>query len=162
MDVRKAVLEYLDRQSRFKQAESEFSQHKKEFYGSVRRFLQKKGKSSFVFEDRDRGSFTVSDVRPKKVTFDAQKLSAALPLDVREGVILRKYSVDDWDGFSAYMGKLGADIALVMSFLNVEESVDAKALDEAIDSGKVKAEDIEGCYEVRAQDGYIRVTEMET
>lgn len=162
MDVRKLVLTYLDRQAAFKQAESDFNRFKKEFYGTVRDFMGKKGKSSFVFQDSSRGKFSVSDVRPKKVVFDTEKMHKVLSKDVCEAVMTAKYHVDDWEGFMGYMRKLGADEALLMSFMQVEESVDQKALDSLVDSGKLTMENLEGCYEVKVSDGYIKVTEMET
>lgn len=161
VDVRNAVLEYLDRQAKFKQAEAEFNRYKKEFYGNVRKFMERKGNKSFVFRDGSNRKFSVSDVRPTKVTFDASKVRKALSEDVCEAVIVRDVRVEDMDGFLQYMEQIGADMPLVESFMQVQETVDQEELNDMVETGKVNMEDLEGCYELKVSDGYIKITEME-
>lgn len=161
MDVRKMVLDYLDKQAAFKAAEADFNKYKKWFYGGVRQYLQKKGKTSFTFQDDSRGSFSVSDIRPKKVKFDPVKMRKVLSVEICDEVIKTESVLEDKEGFWKYMEKLGADEAMVLSFFRTTESVYEKALDNMVGSGKLSMDNLEGCYEVSVSEGYIMVTEME-
>lgn len=157
--IEKSVFEYLERQRRFKEAEADFNRYKDSFKAEVRSYLEQQGGRAFVVEGKD-GRFSVSDVRPTKVYIDPVKLKQKAPEVYRESVV-RDVHVDDWEGFSEYMKKLGADPKMVKSFLRVDESIDVKKVDSMIDDGKAKMEDLDGCYDVKVSDGYIRVTEME-
>lgn len=153
--IEESVFEYLDRQRRFKEAEADFNRYKDSFKSEVRSYLEAEGKRSFVVEGKA-GRFSVSDVRPTKVRINPVKLKQEAPDAYKESVV-KDIRVEDWDGFSDYMKKLGADPKMVKSFLHVDETIDAGKLDGC----KVSKEVLERCCEVKVSEGYIKVTEME-
>lgn len=159
-DVNSLVLEYLERQRRFKDAEASFDSFKQAFRQDIRMYLEKEGKKSFQFRDSDNNGYSVSDVRPTKVSFDAAKLKRKAPEVYRKAVVKDRH-VEDWEGFTSYMKQLGADPAMVASFIRTKETVDVKVVDAMVSAEETSMEQLEGCYEVVVSEGYIRVTEME-
>lgn len=161
MDVRELTREYFDRKRAADAAQKEFDVYKKSFYSKVRGFMERTGKTSFSFGS-DGMKLVVSDVRPKKVVFDAEALQKKLPLDVREAVIKKTCVINDWDGFAQYMKAVGASPSMVKSFIDVKKEVLVGELDNLVSEGKVSMEQLDGTYEVVVGDGYVKVTEVET
>lgn len=105
--------------------------------------------------------FSVSDVKQRKVVWLIDVLKQKLPKCVLKYVIRKTYTVNDWDGFKDYMKALGADPKVLISYFDVKEEVDEQALDEAQEQEAITAEDVEGCYEIKENEGYVRITELD-
>lgn len=102
-----------------------------------------------------------SVIRQKSVVWDIMKLQKNFPKEVRDRMIDRKVTVNDWDGFSKYLARLGANPKLVKSFLDVEKSVNAEGMDELFREGKISWDGLEGCFEVKYKAPYIKFQETE-
>lgn len=159
--IKKYIVGFLDAKEKFEKAELEFKKEKAEFQGIVRDFMGKNGMQKFRFKSPRGIKFSVSDVKQRKVIWLIDMLKQNLPKHVLKHVIKKTYTVNDWDGFKDYMKALGADPKVLISYFDVKEEVDEQALNEAEEQGEISAKDIEGCYEVKENEGYVRITELE-
>lgn len=159
--VKSLVINFLDLQEKFKREEEAFKKERAEFQTIVREFMGKNGMTKFKLKSPRGSKFSVSDVRPKKIVWLLDRLKEKLPKTVLNSVIDKTYTVNDWDGFKDYMKAIGANPKVLISYFDVEEKLNESALDEAAQAGTITEEDLEGCYEIKENEGYIRITELE-
>lgn len=159
--IKRYVVRFLDTQEEFKRAEEEYKKERKEFQEIVRDFMGRNGMQKFRFKSPRGTRFSVSDVKQRKVVWLIDVLKQKLPKCVLKHVISKTYTVNDWDGFKDYMKALGADPKVLISYFDVKEEVDEQALNEAEEQEAITAEDVEGCYEIKENEGYVRIMELE-
>lgn len=155
------IVRFMDAKEKFEQAEREYKEDRDFFQRTVRNFMTENEMQKFRFMSPRGKKLSVSNVRPKKVVWLIDRLKENLPKSVLKTVINKTYTVNDWDGFKDYMKAIGADPKVLISFFDVEEEVDESALNEAADQDMFAEEDLEGCYELKESEGYVRITELE-
>lgn len=159
--LKRFVVDFIDRQERFKRQEAEYKKERAEFQNVVREFMGKNGMEKFRFKSPRGIKFSVSDVRPRKLVWLLDRLKENLPKSVLKRVVRKTYTVNDWDGFKDYMKAIGADPRVLISYFDVKEEVDEAAMNQVADEGMVTEEILEGCYEIKESEGYVRITELE-
>lgn len=105
---------------------------------------------------------TVTKVRRKKITWDLEALRKKLSKEKFTTVVNKEYTVVDMPGLVKYLKTCGVDAKKFKKFINVSETLDETKLDTMYETGKLKQEEIRGCYTVEMSELYFRITEEKT
>ena len=105
---------------------------------------------------------TVTKVRRKKITWDLEALRKKLSKEKFTTVVNKEYTVVDMPGLVKYLKTCGVDAKKFKKFINVSETLDETKLDTMYETGKLKQEEIRGCYTVGMPEPYFRITEEKT
>lgn len=105
---------------------------------------------------------TVTKVRRKKITWDLEALKKKLSKEKFMTVVNKEYTVVDMPGLVKYLKTCGVDAKKFKKFINVSETLDETKLDTMYETGKLKQEEIRGCYTVGMSEPYFRITEEKT
>lgn len=146
--IERAVIEFVEYQESFKQAEAEFKKKKEEFFSLMRNAHNNNVfERKFEFNKHDKRFSVTRSVR-KTVKFDADKLELKLPRDIRKSVIIKEYIAEDFAGLAKYVKSLGGDPEVFKSFFSIDKKVDVKELERLEGIGEVTEGMIDGCYVV--------------
>lgn len=116
--------------------------------------------NSFEFDynvEAEAEHFKVTKVQKSFVSWDMKKLRVVLGDNASE-VVARDYDVIDFVGLAKYVKSLGGELKLFLSFFNVSESVDVKALDNLIEVGEVDEDEVAGCCDVKLGKSWYKVS----
>lgn len=105
---------------------------------------------------------TVTKVRRKKIAWDLEALRKKLSKEKFTTVVNKEYTVIDMPGLVKYLKTCGVDAKKFKKFINVSETLDETKLDTMYETGKLKQEEIRGCYAVGMSEPYFRITEEKT
>lgn len=105
---------------------------------------------------------TVTKVRRKKITWDLEALRKKLSKEKFTTVVNKEYTVVDMPGLVKYLKTCGVDAKKFKKFINVSETLDETKLDTMYETGKLKQEEIRGCYTVGVSEPHFRITEEKT
>lgn len=105
---------------------------------------------------------TVTKVRRKEITWDLEALRKKLSKEKFITVVNKEYTVIDMPGLVKYLKTCGVDAKKFKKFINVSETLDETKLDTMYETGKLKQEEIRGCYTVGMSEPYFRITEEKT
>lgn len=105
---------------------------------------------------------TVTKVRRKTITWDLEALRKKLSKEKFTTVVNKEYTVIDMPGLVKYLKTCGVDAKKFKKFINVSETLDETKLDIMYETGKLKQEEIRGCYTVGVSEPYFRITEEKT
>lgn len=102
----------------------------------------------------------VTRVRTKKVVWNIDKLKKCLNKTMFKNVVNKTYTINDMDGLISYLKECGVNPKKFKQFIDVTEVVDEKKFDYYYDLGQIKKSDVNGCYEIKFGEPYIRLTEQ--
>lgn len=102
---------------------------------------------------------TVTKVRRKKIIWDLEALKKKLSKEKFKDVVNKKYTVVDMQGLVKYLKTCGVDAKKFKKFIDVSETLNETKLDTMYETGKLKQEEIRGCYTVGMSEPYFRITE---
>lgn len=105
---------------------------------------------------------TVTKVRRKKITWDLEALKKKLSKEKFITVVNKEYTVINMPGLVKYLKTCGVDAKKFKKFINVSETLDETKLDTMYETGKLKQEEIRGCYTIGMSEPYFRITEEKT
>lgn len=115
-----------------------------------------------IYLDEDENEtlvISVKQVQKSTVKFDTSRLEKILNKKYKNDVIKKRYEIFDMKGLITYLKSCDVDPKIFSSFVNVTPSVDVKELERLEQLGKVKLDDLKGCYSVEQQKPYYLVTE---
>lgn len=104
----------------------------------------------------------VTKVRRKKITWDLEALRKKLSKEKFTTVVNKEYTVIDMPGLVKYLKSCGVNPKKFKKFINVSETLDETKLDTMYETGKLKTDEIRGCYTVGISEPYFRITEEKT
>lgn len=168
--IKDSVRKLYDAQQEKKQFDKYYEEVRKKEQLSISNFMftnLPKDKNSFEIElDEGVGYYTnhmklnVTRVRTKKVTWLLDKLKQKVGKDIYSEVVNKTYTVNDMQGLIRYLKTCGVDPKKFKRFIDVTEELDETKLDTYYETGALKKSDIEGCYDVKMEEPYIRLTEL--
>lgn len=147
-------------QARFNKAKQEYEQEREKIQKQIREYISQNKLDGFRFS-YDSINYSVKNVVQKKIIFDVDKLEKKLDKELLNEFVEKEYKITDWDNLVKYLKSCGVNPKEFKKFVKVEKTVNQKKLDELSKLGKVTAEDIDGCYEVVTNTGYIKISELE-
>ena len=170
LQIKDSVRKLYDAQQEKKRFDKYYEEVRKKEQLSISNFMftnLPKGQNSFEIElDEGAGYYTnhvklnVTRIRTKKVTWLLDKLKQKLGKDVYSEVVDKIYTVNDMQELIKYLKSCGVDPKKFKKFVDVKEELDETKLNTYYETGALKKADIEGCYNVKMGEPYIRIAEL--
>lgn len=125
-----------------------------------------KGTESFEIELDEGTAFyekpvkvLVNKIRKKTILWNADKLKKKLNKNHYSEAVDKTYTISNMPGLIKYLKRCGVDPVKFKSFIDVAETVNETKLNNLYELGEISKADIEGCYDVKMSEPYIRITE---
>lgn len=170
LQIKDSVRKLYDAQQEKKQFDKYYEEVRKKEQLSISNFMftnLPKDQNSFEIElDEGAGYYTnhvklnVTRIRTKKITWMLDKLKHKLGKDIYSEVVDKTYTVNDMHGLIKYLKSCGVDPKKFKKFIDVDETLNEAKLNTYYETGALKKEDIERCYDVKMGEPYIRLTEL--
>ena len=168
--IKDSVRKLYDAQQEKKQFDKYYEEVRKKEQLAISNFMftsLPKGQNSFEIEfDEGVGYYTnhvklnITRIRTKKVTWLLDKLKQKLGKETYNDVVDKTYTINDMHGLVRYLKSCGVDPKKFKKFIDVDEVLNETKLNTYYETGALKKEDIEGCYDVNMGEPYIRLTEL--
>lgn len=160
-ECKQSILNFFQKQKKFKQIQNRFGEIKADFYNDMEDYFKCNGVDGKLTvecgELDDATSFVVTRIQSSRVEFNPDKLEKALGKELSRDVIQKHYEIVDMNGLITYLKDCGISSKVFKSFISVRKTVDTKELDRLEELGKITAEQIKGCYTVKSQSPYFTV-----
>ena len=160
-ECKQSIMNFFQKQKRFKQIQTRFCEIKADFYNDMEDYFKYNnidGKLTIECNElADVQSFVVTRIQSSRVEFNPDKLEKALGKELSRDVIQKHYEIVDMNGLVTYLKECGIDPKVFKSFVSVRKTVNTKELDRLEELGKITAEQIKGCYTVKSQSPYFTV-----
>lgn len=170
LQIKDSVRKLYDAQQEKKQFDKYYDEVRKKEQLSISNFMftnLPKDQNSFEIElDEGVGYYTnhmklnVTRIRTKRVTWLLDKLKQKLGKDTYKDVVDKTYTINDIQGLIKYLKSCGVDPRKFKKFIDVDETLNETKLNTYYETGALKKSDIEGCYDVKVGEPYIRLTEL--
>lgn len=170
LQIKDSVRKLYDAQQEKKQFDKYYDEVRKKEQLSISNFMftnLPKDKNSFEIElDEGVGYYTnhmklnVTRIRTKRVTWLLDKLKQKLEKDIYKDVVDKTYTINDIQGLIKYLKSCGVDAKKFKKFIDVNETLNETKLNTYYETGALKKSNIEGCYDVKMGEPYIRLTEL--
>lgn len=170
LQIKDSVRKLYDAQQEKKQFDKYYDEVRKKEQLSISNFMftnLPKDQNSFEIElDEGVGYYTnhmklnVTRIRTKRVTWLLDKLKQKLGKDTYKDVVDKTYTINDIHGLIKYLKSCGVDPRKFKKFIDVDETLNETKLNTYYETGALKKSDIEGCYDVKVGEPYIRLTEL--
>lgn len=170
LQIKDSVRKLYDAQQEKKQFDKYYDEVRKKEQLSISNFMftnLPKDQNSFEIElDEGVGYYTnhmklnVTRIRTKRVTWLLDKLKQKLGKDIYKDVVDKTYTINDIQGLIKYLKSCGVDAKKFKKFIDVNETLNETKLNTYYETGALKKSDIEGCYDVKMGEPYIRLTEL--
>lgn len=161
-ECKQVITSYFQKQKKFNQIQSQFNEFKTKFYNDMEEYFESNdigGKLTIDCDSVDEvSSFTVTRVQNTKIEFNPEKLEKVLGKELSHLVIQKKYEVIDMHGLVSFLKGCGVNPKIFKSFIAVHKTVNMKELEKLEELGKITAEQIKGCYTVKNQNPYFKVS----
>lgn len=160
-ECKQSIINFFQKQKRFKQIQTRFCEIKADFYNDMEDYFEcnnidgKLTIESNTFDGAE--NFVVTRIQSSKVEFNPDKLEKVLGKELSFNVIQKHYEIIDMNGLVTYLKECGIDSKVFKSFISVRKTVNTKELDRLEELGKITAEQIKGCYTVKSQSPYFTV-----
>lgn len=170
LQIKDSVRKLYDAQQEKKQFDKYYEEVRKKEQLSISNFIftnLPKDQNSFEIElDEGVGYYTnhiklnVTRIRANRVTWLLDKLKQKLGKDIYKDVVDKTYTINDIQGLIKYLKSCGVDPRKFKKFIDVDETLNETKLNTYCETGALKKSDIEGCYDVKMGEPYIRLTEL--
>lgn len=159
--IRNVVYELFRTKLHFKEQEKKYKQKCQELQSEIQSYMKKtKVDRLQIIGKRNEPSYNVTEVKPKKIIFDVEKLESKLDKELLNEILIKEYKVSDYDGLVSLLKKYKVNPKEFKKFISVTKNVDIKKLDELSELGEISYDDIKGCYEITSGTSYVKITEM--
>lgn len=160
-ECKQSIMNFFQRQKKFKQIQTRFCEIKADFYNDMEDYFKYNnidGKLTIECNElADVQSFVVTRIQSSRVEFNPDKLEKALGKELSRAVIQKHYEIVDMNGLVTYLKECGINPKVFKSFVSVRKTVNTKELDRLEELGKITVEQIKGCYTVKSQSPYFTV-----
>lgn len=165
-ELNDVILELNELNICFKQAENDYKKKKEQLSDKIRKLFKIKNIDTYNFlaiagryKERNQ-NLKITDVRPKSISFDAEKLEAKLGSERCKPFVKKAYAVNDMKGLTELLKAHGVKPGDFKRFIDVTKTVDSKKIDQLAETGGITYEEIKGCYTAKDLAGYIKITEV--
>lgn len=140
-----------------KMAQDEYK-YQKEFYeNKIKQYLDKKNINSVSF-DTSGLNYKATYVKSKKINFDAELVQKKLDKETFNEICIKEYRIIDFDGLISYLKSIGANPKEIKKYIYCDKTIDKEKVDQLGELGDLSLEDLEGCYSVSENAGYVKIT----
>lgn len=164
-ELRQAAYTFTAKSQKIKRMQTQLAELKEQFYADASDYLECNDMGDSIdieyvggeaFNDFA-GTLHLKKIQKASVEFNADAIEKALGKELSKEVILKRYEVQDMAALIVYLKECGVDPKIFKSFIVVEKSVDAEAIDRLEEVGRITHEQIDGCYTVKTQNPYFTV-----
>lgn len=124
--------------------------------------MQKKNRNNFSIKiETDTMNETMlkfTKVTTKKIVWNIKKLKQKLRKEICDEVVEKTYYITDMKSLVVYLKECGVSAKEFKKYIDVQERVNEKKIDNLSEIGKIGREDIEGCYDITLGKPYIRMS----
>lgn len=152
-------LNSLNRQN--KEAQETYKIKKSRLENEIKKIYGKKGVKTHSFKASEHTYLRATIVKQKKIIFDPDMVQQVVEKDVFDQICDKKYALLDYEGLVEYVKSLGGSPKTFKSFIRCEKTINSNKLNQLSELGDISIDDLEGCYTVSENEGYIRITESE-
>lgn len=163
-NARMMTINFFKVKAEHKEADDKYKKAQRDFYDYMDGFFSKHingNKYTFATKGKiGKQTVTVNHVEPKTVVFDPKKIKNIIKKNAitAPGLITSSVTVDDIEGLKQYVKSLGGDPKVFKSFLNVEQQVDAKMLENLVEIGEIDERELDGTYTVKQHSPQYRIS----
>lgn len=160
-ECKQSIMNFFQKKKRFEQIQTRFGEIKADFYNDMEDYFKHNSIDGKLIIDSGEfdgvESFVVTRIQSSKVEFNPDKLEKVLGKELSRDVIQKRYEIVDMAGLVSYLQGYGISPKVFKSFISIRKSVNMKELDRLESLGKITAEQIKGCYNVKSQNPYFTV-----
>ena len=102
--------------------------------------------------------YNVKLITRNDVNFDIEKLKSKINKKQKSKILERKITISDFSGFSKFMKENGISFSQVKCFLDIDEKVNIKKLDDLFKRDEIDLEKINDCYKI-VKSNYLKISE---
>lgn len=158
----KEVYELQRIEEKYKKVKADYEAKKKKLTTSIRNYMFSNGWKNFSFENKEKNEVvSVVGVTQKRIAWNAEKLEENLDKEICNEIIQKVYTINNIQGLIKYLKSCGVDAKKFKKFINVEKKVDGKKINELSETGEISLKDIQGCYELKESEGFVRINVKE-
>lgn len=150
------VDELYELEQKYKSIKKKYEDKKKKLSISIRNAMFVNGMNKFQYEETNR-VIDVKSITQKRIVWDVEKLEEKLDKEICNECIQKTYEINNIEGLIKYLKSCGVNPKKFKSFLNVQKKVDNKKLNELSELGDINKKDLEGCYELKESEGYVKI-----
>lgn len=151
--------DFYNKQQEVKSLQKELDGMRAEFEDEMGSLCSKQKTSKLYFGGQlNNNVLSVSKIERTSIEWDADKLSERLPKSVARKVIRKQYKIANMSGLVGYLKSCGVDPKQFAKYLTAEQTVDQQAIDRLGELGEITSKDINGCYTVRCQKPYFKLS----
>lgn len=158
--IKKAVIELETLNANFKSEEEKYKKRKLELQDLIKGYTDKNNVEEFGFVWLDK----VKRIKPiiqKKIIWDMDKLSKKVRKSLLNEILDKTYTINDMNGLIDFLKDYDVDPKKFKKFINVEQKVNNKKVDELNALGELTYDDLAGCYELQANLSYVKISDLE-
>ena len=158
------VRNFYNKQMEFSDIKKAFDQFKKSFEEEMELVFAESKTDSVSFSigsDYKDELFVVKKRRRTYIKWNFQKLAKNLGNKLFKQVVNKKYIVNDMLGLIEYLKSCNVDPNIFKKYIDVEYSLNEAELDNLELLGKVKAEQLEGCFDLSFSKPWYSVEKKE-
>ena len=158
------VRNFYNKQMEFSDIKKAFDQFKKSFEEEMELVFAESKTDSVSFSvgsDYKDELFVVKKRRRTYIKWNFQKLAKNLGNKLFKQVVNKKYIVNDMLGLIKYLKSCNVDPNIFKKYIDVEYSLNEAELDNLELLGKVKAEQLEGCFNLSFSKPWYSVEKKE-
>ena len=160
-EYKQSILNFFEKQKKFKQIQNRFCEIKADFYNDMVDYFKQNnidGKLTIEYDEPfGIKKFVVTRIQSSRVEFNPDRLEKVLGKELSRDVIQKHYEIIDINGLITYLKECGINPKVFKSFISIKKTVNTKELDRLEELGKITAEQIKGCYTVKSQNPYFTV-----
>lgn len=153
---------FFRKQQKLKELQKKFDDAKVSFEAEMEDFFRRNKIKSFNFECDDEtlgnDNLVVKMIERTSIVWDAEKLEKRLPKSIAKKVIKKQYRINDMQGLITYLKSCNVDPVIFKKYIQVEKTVDQKAVDHLGNIGQISVRNISGCYIVKCQKPYFTLS----
>lgn len=102
----------------------------------------------------------VNRIQSQKIIWSLDNLRKKVSKSLFKTFVDKTYTINNPKAFMTYMKQLGADPKKVKSFIQINEELNESALNELYETGKLTLDDVEGCYTIKVNEPFIKLSEV--
>lgn len=143
-----------------KEDQEDYKYKKTKLENEIKKIYGKKDIKTYSFKS-DNTYYKATVVKQKKINFNVDMIQQIIDKEVFNEICDKKYELVDYEGLVEYVKSLGGSPKQFKSFIRCIKSINNNKLNQLSELGDISLDDLEGCYTVSENEGYIRITESE-
>lgn len=158
--IDRLILELFSINKKNKVVQEKYKAEKAKYEERIKNVLAGKKIDSYSFVN-DGCNYKATFVQQKKIEFNTEMIEQIIDKDLFNEICDKKYEIIDYEGMVKYLKSLGASPKIFKKFIHCEKSINKFKLDQLSELGDITLDDIERCYTVSENSGYVKITETE-